>query len=250
MPPPQLPKPTSCAGFVATEGARPPSNSRWWRRSSSPFCFAIIELALVFFASQILETVTQDTSRLIMTGQAQERSYTQASFKDAVLRQAHRDVRLRERCLDRRAELQGVLCVNIADPIDAGKNFRSTEQLSPGRPGDIVVVRLFLQMAAVRHRPGLQSREYRRQQAAADGDRRIPERTLLGPRAMKPMKKIWLRMRRRAFELVGNNSGVAAIEFALIIPVMAVMFVGTNEFLGRRRRRPQGDVEWRARCRT
>ncbi|MBW8857368.1 MAG: pilus assembly protein, partial [Bradyrhizobium sp.] len=29
--------------------------------------FAIIELALVFFASQILETVTQDTSRLIMT---------------------------------------------------------------------------------------------------------------------------------------------------------------------------------------
>jgi Flp pilus assembly protein TadG len=27
--------------------------------------FAIIELALVFFASQMLETVTQDTSRLI-----------------------------------------------------------------------------------------------------------------------------------------------------------------------------------------
>ena len=47
---------------------------------------------------------------------------------------------------------------------------------------------------------------------------------------MKPMKKIWLRMRRRAVELVSNNSGVAAIEFALIIPVMAVMFVGTNEF--------------------
>ena len=47
---------------------------------------------------------------------------------------------------------------------------------------------------------------------------------------MKPMKKIWLRMRRRAVELVGNNSGVAAIEFAMIIPVMAVLFVGTNEF--------------------
>ena len=47
---------------------------------------------------------------------------------------------------------------------------------------------------------------------------------------MKPMKKIWLRMRRRAVELAGNNSGVAAIEFAMIIPVMAVLFVGTNEF--------------------
>ena len=33
--------------------------------------FAIIELAMVFFASQVLETVTQDTARLIMTGQAQ-----------------------------------------------------------------------------------------------------------------------------------------------------------------------------------
>ena len=47
---------------------------------------------------------------------------------------------------------------------------------------------------------------------------------------MKPMKTIWLRMRRRAFELRDNNSGVAAIEFALIIPVMAVLLVGTNEF--------------------
>lgn len=47
---------------------------------------------------------------------------------------------------------------------------------------------------------------------------------------MKPMKTIWLRMRRRAFELLGNNSGVAAVEFALIIPVMGVLLVGTSEF--------------------
>ena len=33
--------------------------------------FAIIELAMVFFASQVLETVTQDSARMIMTGQAQ-----------------------------------------------------------------------------------------------------------------------------------------------------------------------------------
>jgi Flp pilus assembly protein TadG len=47
---------------------------------------------------------------------------------------------------------------------------------------------------------------------------------------MKPMSRIWLRMRRRVFELRGNNSGVAAVEFAMIIPVMAVLFIGTNEF--------------------
>ena len=47
---------------------------------------------------------------------------------------------------------------------------------------------------------------------------------------MKPMKTIWLRMRRRAFELLDNNSGIAAVEFAMIIPLMAALLVGTNEF--------------------
>ena len=44
------------------------------------------------------------------------------------------------------------------------------------------------------------------------------------------MTTIWFRMRRAARELLGNNGGLAAIEFAMIIPVMAVLFVGTNEF--------------------
>ena len=47
---------------------------------------------------------------------------------------------------------------------------------------------------------------------------------------MKPMGTIWLRMRRRALELRGNSSGIAAVEFAMIIPIMAVLFIGTNEF--------------------
>src|SRR5689334_11790217 len=33
--------------------------------------FAILETALIFFASQVLETVTQDSARMIMTGRAQ-----------------------------------------------------------------------------------------------------------------------------------------------------------------------------------
>ena len=47
---------------------------------------------------------------------------------------------------------------------------------------------------------------------------------------MKSMSTIWLRVRRRAFELRGNNSGVAAVEFAMIIPIMAALLIGTNEF--------------------
>ena len=33
--------------------------------------FAIVETGIVFFASQVLETATQDSARMIMTGQAQ-----------------------------------------------------------------------------------------------------------------------------------------------------------------------------------
>ena len=43
--------------------------------------FAIIEVALVFYASQVLETVTQDSARMIMTGQEQTAGKSQAQFK-------------------------------------------------------------------------------------------------------------------------------------------------------------------------
>jgi Flp pilus assembly protein TadG len=105
--------------------------------------FAIIELALVFFASQMLETVTQDTSRLIMTGQAQNASYTQASFKDAVCAK----LTVMFDCVNGVSidvqSYKAFSAVNIADPIDAGKNFVPPNNYLPGGPGDIVVVRLF-----------------------------------------------------------------------------------------------------------
>src|SRR3954452_22325734 len=46
--------------------------------------FAIIETAMVFFAGQVLETGTQDSARMIMTGQAQNAGYSQAQFKTNV----------------------------------------------------------------------------------------------------------------------------------------------------------------------
>src|SRR3954467_9979416 len=46
--------------------------------------FAIMETAIVFFASQTLETAVAGSARLIMTGQAQQGNYTQAQFKSAV----------------------------------------------------------------------------------------------------------------------------------------------------------------------
>jgi Flp pilus assembly protein TadG len=107
--------------------------------------FAIIEIAMIFFASQVLETVTQDTARLVMTGQAQDASMTQAQFKTAV---CSRIVALFD-CANgvyvdvRSYPSFGV--VNIADPIDSGKNFINDMKWCPGKPEEIVVVRLFYQ---------------------------------------------------------------------------------------------------------
>jgi Flp pilus assembly protein TadG len=38
--------------------------------------FAVIETAIMFFASQVLETITQESARMIMTGQAQNGTLT------------------------------------------------------------------------------------------------------------------------------------------------------------------------------
>ena len=46
--------------------------------------FAILETALVFFAGQSLQAAAADSARLIMTGQAQQSSYTASDFKNQV----------------------------------------------------------------------------------------------------------------------------------------------------------------------
>ena len=107
--------------------------------------FAIIEMAMVFFASQVLETVTQDSARQIMTGQAQTASMTQAQFKTLV---CNKVVALFDCANGVSIDVQsypGFSSVNIADPIDAGRNFVPPNNYLPGGPGDIVVVRVFYQ---------------------------------------------------------------------------------------------------------
>jgi Flp pilus assembly protein TadG len=47
------------------------------------FCmlFAILETAIVFFASQVLENATQESARLILTRQAQDAGMSETAFK-------------------------------------------------------------------------------------------------------------------------------------------------------------------------
>lgn len=105
--------------------------------------FAIMELAMVFFASQVLETVVQDSARMIMTGQAQTASYTQAQFKNLVCSK----ITVMFDCVNGISidvkSYSAFASVNVADPIDNTKQFVPPNNYLPGGPGDIVVVRLF-----------------------------------------------------------------------------------------------------------
>ena len=107
--------------------------------------FAIMETAIVFFASQALETAVSDSARLIMTGQAQSGSFDQAKFKTEVCKKiyglfdctggVHVDVK----------KYTGFSSIALTPPVDANGNLVQNFTYQPGGPGDIVVVRLFYQ---------------------------------------------------------------------------------------------------------
>ncbi len=109
--------------------------------------YAIIETALVFFASQVLETAVQDSSRLILTGQAQTAAtpYTAQKFKDDVCTRLTVMFDCPNGVFVDVQSYSSFTSVKIVDPIDSSKNFIPNMKYSPGTAGDIVVVRLFYQ---------------------------------------------------------------------------------------------------------
>jgi Flp pilus assembly protein TadG len=112
--------------------------------------FAIIETGIMFFAGQILETVTQQSARQVLTGTAQGSSYVDwAHFRDgvvcgqipAVLTCSNIFVSVKSY-----PSCGAFSSVVISNPIDAQGNFDpSVAGYSPGGPGDTVVVQLFYQ---------------------------------------------------------------------------------------------------------
>lgn len=107
--------------------------------------FAIIETALMFFASQTLETAMQDSARKILTGQAQNASFSASQFQSDL---CGRILALFDCSGGVYIDVQSYPAftnVVIADPVDSSKNFVPTMRYSPGGPGDIVVVRAFYQ---------------------------------------------------------------------------------------------------------
>jgi len=108
--------------------------------------FAIMETALVFFASQTMETAVADSARLIMTGQAQTQSFSAAQFKTQV---CNRIGGLFDCAGGLQVDVKtytGFGSINNAKPLDANGNLQSSSfGYQPGGPGQIVVVRLMYQ---------------------------------------------------------------------------------------------------------
>ncbi len=105
--------------------------------------FAILETGIIFFANEYLETITQDGARMILTGQAQNGSYTQGQFKTYICSQ----VVALFNCANISVNVQSFSSfetLTATCPISNG-TFVNNMQYNPGGPGSIVIVQLFYQ---------------------------------------------------------------------------------------------------------
>jgi Flp pilus assembly protein TadG len=104
--------------------------------------FAIIETAIVFFASQTLEAAVADSARLILTGQAQTGGLNQTTFKNAVCARVYGMFDCANKMYIDVRKFSTFANVTMTSPVDANGNVINNFTYDPGGPGDIVVVRL------------------------------------------------------------------------------------------------------------
>ena len=106
--------------------------------------FAIIETALMFLVGQALETATEDSARLIRTGQAQQQGFDVDAFRDSICDQ----VVVLYKC-----PTKLILDVRTADdlstPVAAGQLDDDDFGYDDGNGEEIVVVRAFYEWPTV-----------------------------------------------------------------------------------------------------
>jgi Flp pilus assembly protein TadG len=106
--------------------------------------FAIIETGIMFFAGQVLETLTQDAARQILTGQAQTAGDTQTQFQSYVCSQIPALFTCANIAIDVESWPAFSGAMAVTNLIDANCNFTNL-QYNPGGPGSIVIVKLSYQ---------------------------------------------------------------------------------------------------------
>ena len=111
--------------------------------------FAILETGIMFLAGQVLQTVTQDSARMILTGNAQTASYSSVNFASYVCSQVPALLSCNNISIDVKS-YPSFSSISMSNQIDGSGNFINNNlQYTPGNPGDVVVVRLFYQWPLV-----------------------------------------------------------------------------------------------------
>ena len=112
---------------------------------------AIFQTGIVFLAARVLDEVTSQSSRYIMTGQAQQAGLTQAGFATYVCGQTLALFN----CSNFMINVQNYTSFSSASTttptltFGSNGNVTNTWSWSPGNPGDIVVVQVMYQWPLV-----------------------------------------------------------------------------------------------------
>ena len=103
---------------------------------------ATLEIGLISFAQEALQTATSEAGRTIMTGSAQAQNMTAAQFRQAVCNNASAlfDCSNLYVNVQTSASFGGVTMLN---PLVGGNVNPALMNFSPGNPGDIVLVQAF-----------------------------------------------------------------------------------------------------------
>jgi Flp pilus assembly protein TadG len=118
---------------------------------------ALFETALVFFAGRVLDEVTEEASRYILTGQAQQSNMTQSQFANYVCTSADTATLVSAlfNCNNLMVNVQNYSDFSSASTSSPTLTFNTngtvsnTWNFSPGSPGSIVVVQLMYQWPIV-----------------------------------------------------------------------------------------------------
>lgn len=105
--------------------------------------FAIIETALMFFVSQILDSAVTKAARQIRTGQAQQVGMTASTFKTNVCNNMYALVNCGSNLYIDVKTYTSFNGYTPAPPIDPTTKQMKPTTFTPGGSGDIVVVRAF-----------------------------------------------------------------------------------------------------------
>jgi len=153
-------------------GATRPSSSRAFLRCrkgatavefalvAAPFLallVAILQSALVFFAGRVLDEVTEEASRYIMTGQAQQGNVTQSGFKTYVCTGSNTSALVSAlfTCANIMVNVQNYAdfaSANTSSPtltFNGNGTVSNTWSYNTGNPGDIIVVQVMYQWPVV-----------------------------------------------------------------------------------------------------